>query len=97
MKPCRKPKQQTAATVPASPAMGNVASLTADPRLPAPSTLVQKNDRHGVVRCECKVEEGGIRYAGSVYRSNSSAALAAARSKSAMSKAPANLSSVVSR
>jgi hypothetical protein len=50
-----------------------------DPRLPAPGTLLQKRDRHGAVRCECTVEEGGIRYAGKVYRSLSSAAMAAAK------------------
>lgn len=52
---------------------------TPDPRLPAPGTLLQKRDRHGAVRCECTVEEGGVRYAGKVYRSLSSAAMAAAK------------------
>jgi hypothetical protein len=32
-----------------------------DPRLPSAGTTIQKRDRHGAVRCECKVEEGGIR------------------------------------
>src|SRR5690606_2202326 len=50
-----------------------------DPRLPAAGTLIQKRDRHGAVRCECTVEEGGIRYAGSLSRSLSAAAMAAAR------------------
>ena len=36
-------------------------------------------DRHGAVRCECTVEQGGVRYAGKVYRSLSSAAMAAAK------------------
>jgi hypothetical protein len=52
---------------------------TPDPRLPPPGTLLQKRDRHGVVRCECAVEEGGIRYAETVYRSLSAAAMAAAK------------------
>jgi hypothetical protein len=56
-----------------------VAPRTPDPRLPAPGTVLQKRDRHGAVRCECTVEEGGIRYAGKVYRSLSSAAMAAAK------------------
>ncbi len=55
------------------------APATPDPRLPAPGTVLQKKDRHGAVRCECTVEEGGIRYAGKVYRSLSSAAMAAAK------------------
>ena len=50
-----------------------------DPRLPAVGTVIQKRDRHGVVRCECTVEPGGIRYSGTLYRSISSAALAAAK------------------
>jgi hypothetical protein len=64
-----------ASSVPAVPA----APPTPDPRLPAPGTLLQKKDRHGAVRCECTVEEGGIRYADKVYRSLSSAAMAAAK------------------
>lgn len=56
-----------------------VAPRTPDPRLPGPGTLLQKRDRHGAVRCECTVEEGGIRYAGKAYRSLSSAAMAAAK------------------
>ncbi len=55
------------------------APTTPDPRLPAPGTVLQKRDRHAAVRCECTVEEGGIRYAGKVYRSLSSAAMAAAK------------------
>jgi len=52
---------------------------TPDPRLPAPGTLLQKRDRHGAVRCECTVEEGGIRYRDQLYRSLSGAAMAAAK------------------
>ncbi len=50
-----------------------------DPRLPPPGTVLQKKDRHGAVRCECTIEEGGIRYKGTTYRSLSSAAMAAAK------------------
>jgi hypothetical protein len=52
---------------------------TPDPRLPPPGTLLKKLDRHGAVRCECTVEEGGFRYAGELYRSLSAAAMAAAK------------------
>ena len=58
---------------------GTVPSLATDPRLPAVGTVIQKRDRHGVVRCDCAVEKEGIRYGGTLYRSISSAALAAAR------------------
>lgn len=64
-------KTKTVATPPAESAR--------DPRLPAPGTVLPKKDRHGAVRCECIVEEGGIRYAGKVYRSLSAAAMAAAK------------------
>ena len=50
-----------------------------DPRLPAVGTVIQKRDRHGAIRCECTVEPDGIRYSGALYRSISSAALAAAK------------------
>lgn len=70
----------TAATVPTKDAPTTaVAPPTPDPRLPAAGTLVQKRDSHGAVRCECMVEEGGVRYAGKVYRSLSSAAMTAAK------------------
>lgn len=83
-KPAEAKKQQPPASkvaatpsndAPAKPA----APTTPDPRLPVPGTVLQKRDRHGAVRCECSVEEGGIRYAGKVYRSLSSAAMAAAK------------------
>lgn len=41
--------------------------------------MLQKRDRHGAVRCECEVTEDGIRYQGTVYRSLSAAAVAAAK------------------
>lgn len=51
-----------------------------DPRLPPPGTVLQKRSRDGSVRCECSVEEaGGIRYKGTLYRSLSAAAMAAAK------------------
>jgi hypothetical protein len=50
-----------------------------DPRLPAPGTVLQKLDRQGAVRCECKVEADGVHYEGTTYRSLSSAAMAASK------------------
>lgn len=77
--PAVPPASKAAATpgndAPVTPA----APTTPDPRLPAPGTVLQKRDRHGAVRCACTVEDGGIRYAGKVYRSLSSAAMAAAK------------------
>jgi hypothetical protein len=54
-------------------------SALADPRLPAVGTVIYKRDRYGAVRCECTIEEGGIRYNGNLYRSLSAAAMAAAK------------------
>lgn len=69
-----------AAVAPSSKApITPVAPPTPDPRLPAPGTVLQKRDRHGAVRCECSIEERGIRYAGKMFRSLSSAAMAAAK------------------
>lgn len=50
-----------------------------DPRLPEPGTVIRKLDRQGNVRCECTVEADGIRYNGTLYRSLSAAAMAAAK------------------
>jgi hypothetical protein len=50
-----------------------------DGRVPPPGTVIRKLNRHGIVRCECLVEEGGIRYKGSLYSSLSGAAMAAAK------------------
>jgi hypothetical protein len=36
-------------------------------------------DRHGTVRCECRVEQDGIHYAGKTYKSLSAAAMEAAK------------------
>jgi hypothetical protein len=41
-------------------------------------TVIQKRDRYGAVRCQCTVDEGGIRYEGQLYGSLSGAAMAAA-------------------
>jgi len=54
------------------------ATNSMDARLPAVGTVIAKRDRHGKVRCKCRVVEGGIRYNGTVYSSVSAAALAAA-------------------
>gem|GEM_PF-2678366 len=64
------------------------APTTPDPRLPESGTVLQKRDRHGAVRCECTIEESGIRYAGKVYRSLSSAAMAAAKDLALNNKTP---------
>jgi hypothetical protein len=50
-----------------------------DPRLPAAGTVLRKVDRHGNVRCECRVDEIGVQYKGTRYRSLSAAAVAAAK------------------
>lgn len=50
-----------------------------DPRLPPVGTVIEKRDRAGKVRCTCTIEEGGIRYKGTLYKSLSGAALAAAK------------------
>jgi len=47
--------------------------------MPAVGTVIKKIDRYGVVRCECTVEEGGIRYERTLYSSLSAAAMAAAK------------------
>jgi len=50
-----------------------------DPRLPPVGTVITKLDRHGVERARCQMVEGGIEYRGTVYRSISAAAMAAAK------------------
>ena len=49
-----------------------------DPRLPAVGTVIAKRDRHGNVRCKCRVVRNGIRYKGTMFPSLSGAAMAAA-------------------
>jgi hypothetical protein len=83
-----EPKKAAAKAKEAAPATPKLETTTTnapaaphepDPRLPALGTLLQKRDRHGAVRCECTVEETGIRYAGAIYKSLSAAAMAAAK------------------
>jgi len=62
----------------ATPADGAVTKREPDARLPPVGTVIEKRDRHGQVRCACTVEDGGIRYNGTLYRSLSAAAMAAA-------------------
>jgi hypothetical protein len=50
-----------------------------DPRLPPLGTLLRRTDRHGNVRCECTIEEAGFRYAGTLYKTLSAAAIVAAK------------------
>lgn len=69
----RKAAAANAAPIPAG------GSALGDPRLPQIGTTIQKRDRYGTVRCECTVEDGGIRYGGNLYRSLSAAAMAAAK------------------
>jgi hypothetical protein len=57
-----------------------------DPRLPPPGTVLQRRDRHGNIRCECTVEQDGIRYAGKLYKSLSAAAIAATKDMGLKSK-----------
>jgi hypothetical protein len=73
------PKSAKTPTVPKEAAEAVAQPAALDSRLPPPGTVLQKLDRHGAVRCECTIEEGGIRYAGTLYRSISAAAMAAAK------------------
>jgi hypothetical protein len=66
------------APVPAKP-MPAAEPRERDSRLPAPGTVLKKLDRHGAVRCECKVTDAGIVYKGETFRSLSAAAMAAAK------------------
>jgi len=70
--PGARPEAKAAAKAKAAP-------RARDPRLPAPGTVLQKKDRQGDVRCECTVEQDGIRYQGTLYRSLSAAAMAASK------------------
>jgi hypothetical protein len=78
-------KERKKAAAKAEPARAAAKALPAqeprprDPRLPAPGTVLQKKDRQGNMRCECTVEAGGVRYNGTIYRSLSSAAMAASK------------------
>jgi hypothetical protein len=50
-----------------------------DQRLPPVGTVIRKLDRHGALRCEVKVVEGGFEYKGELFKSLSGAACAAAK------------------
>lgn len=85
--PTKKSEPETA-TSPAASAEPNAHAAAAplasplrerDARLPPAGTVLQKRDRSGHVRCEALVEEAGIRYKGTLYRSLSAAAMAAAK------------------
>lgn len=54
-------------------------SSTRDPRLPPAGTVLVKRDRSGCARCECTIEEAGVRYNGTLYPSLSASASAAAK------------------
>ena len=72
-------KALAAANAKAEAAAATPTERVRDPRLPPPGTVLQKKDRHGNLRCEATVEEGGIRYNGNLHRSLSAAAMAAAK------------------
>ena len=76
----KKPTKKTAPAKAEVAAAAYAASARGSRRqAPPPGTLLQKLDRHGAVRCECTIEEGGIHYAGQTFRSLSGAAMAAAK------------------
>ena len=78
-KPAKTKRARAASAPRAVPADGAALTSQPNPRLPPVGTTISKPDRHGAVRCECTVEEGGIRYAGTLYASISAAAMAAAK------------------
>jgi hypothetical protein len=61
-------------------------ATTKEPRLPPVGTVLRKVDRNGTTRSEAAVVEGGILYKGTVYRSLSAAAIAAARDQGKQSR-----------
>lgn len=75
----REPEIEPTLPVPSERDEAATVIRATDCRLPSVGTVVQKRDRHGIVRCECVVEAQGVRYGGNLYRSISAAALAAAR------------------
>ena len=74
----KRARPASAAGSGASAAEGSPTTWLPNPRLPPVGTTISKRDRHGAVRCECVIEEGGIRYAETLYPSISAAAMAAA-------------------
>lgn len=74
-----KSKKVRGATAHATPSAESASQGAApESRLPPVGTVIKKRDRHGQVRCECKVVESGIRYKGRDFASLSGAAMAAA-------------------
>ena len=61
------------------PAQAPTEPATRDPRLPPVGTIIDKRDRHGELRASCKVVAGGVDYKGTVHKSLSGAARAAAQ------------------
>jgi hypothetical protein len=80
------PSASTDAGSVATPASKEAQPRGRDPRLPPPGTVLQRCDRHGNIRCECTVEQDGIRYAGKLYKSLSAAAIAATKDMGLKSK-----------
>lgn len=70
--------RRAAKGAPVRPTSGDSGGSNRDERLPPVGTTLVKRDRHAQVRCECHVEEGGFRYRGTLHRSLSGAASAAA-------------------
>jgi hypothetical protein len=70
--------RRAANAAPVRATSGDGAVPVRDQRLPPPGTTLVKRDRNGQVRCECNVEDGGSRYRGTLHRSLSGAASAAA-------------------
>lgn len=55
-------------------------------RLPPVGTVIVKKDRHGTERARCTVVDGGVEFDGTVYKSISAAAMAAAKALGLNSK-----------
>jgi len=83
------PPAQTSAPAAETPAAAEETQATStaadkaprprDERLPPVGTILRRTDRHGNVRAECTIEQDGFRYAGTLYKTLSAAAIAAAK------------------
>jgi hypothetical protein len=82
-----KTQPPDAPATPTTTLAAQASSGSADTRLPAKGTVLQKRDRQGAVRCECVIVDGGVRYSETVYRSLSAAAVAAAKDLGLAAKA----------
>lgn len=69
------------------PSAAPAPATTSESRMPPIGTVLQKRDRNGNLRCECEIVESGVRYGGTVYKSLSSAAVAAAKDLGLAAKA----------